>query len=79
MGSLASLGSVMSVAATLIGTTLFAQVGHLPKGDLYLGAPFFLASFAQGMALLIALRHFSHVKKSLSVTATTEINRSSNN
>ena len=63
MGSLASLGSVMSVFATLIGTTLFAQVGHFPKGNLYLGAPFFLASFAQGMALLISMKHFSNVKK----------------
>ena len=63
MGSLASLGSVMSVFATLIGTTLFAQVGHFPKGDLALGAPFFLASLAQGMALLISMKHFSNVKK----------------
>ncbi|MET3106839.1 DHA1 family tetracycline resistance protein-like MFS transporter [Oxalobacteraceae bacterium GrIS 2.11] len=63
MGSLASLGSVMSVAATLIGTSLFAQVGHFPKGDLLLGAPFFLASVAQGMALLVTMKHFAHVKK----------------
>jgi len=62
MGSLASLGSVMSVGATLIGTSLFAQVGHFPKGDLYLGAPFFLAAFAQGMALLISMRHFANIK-----------------
>lgn len=79
MGSLSSLGSVMSVAATLIGTILFAQVGHFPKGNLYLGAPFFLASLAQGIALLVALKHFANVKKSLSVCVTTEINRSSNN
>ncbi len=63
MGSLASLGSVMSVGATLIGTSLFAQVGHLSKGSILLGAPFFLASFAQGMALLISLKHFSNIKK----------------
>jgi DHA1 family tetracycline resistance protein-like MFS transporter len=63
MGSLASLGSVMSVAATLIATSLFAQVGHLPKGSLLLGAPFFMACCAQGAALLISMKHFSSVKK----------------
>jgi len=63
MGSLASLGSVMSVSATLIGTSLFAQVGHFARGNLYLGAPFFLASFAQAIALLISMKHFSNVKK----------------
>jgi len=63
MGSLASLGSVMSVIATLIATSLFAQVGHLPKGSLLLGAPFFMACCAQGMALLISMKHFSNVKK----------------
>ena len=65
MGSLASLGSVMSVFATLIGTSLFAQVGHLPRGDVLLGAPFFLAAFAQGMALLIACKHFLNAKKAI--------------
>ena len=63
MGSLASLGSVMSVCATVIGTSLFAQVGHYSKGNLLLGAPFYMASFAQGMALLIAIKHFSNIKK----------------
>jgi len=65
MGSLASLGSVMSICATLIGTSLFAQAGHLPRGDLYLGAPFFLASLAQGLALLISAKHFSNAKKAI--------------
>ncbi|PRC94164.1 TCR/Tet family MFS transporter [Solimicrobium silvestre] len=63
MGSLSSLGSVMSVCATLLGTSLLAQVGHFPKGNILLGAPFFMAAFAQGMALLIAMKHFSNVKK----------------
>ena len=65
MGSLSSLGSVMSVGATLIGTSLFAQVGHLPKGSLLLGAPFFLAALAQGLALLIAIKHFMNEKKAI--------------
>ena len=63
MGSLASLGSIMSVAATLLGTALFAQVGHLPSGNILLGAPFFLAALAQGLALLVTSKHFSHMKK----------------
>lgn len=63
MGSLASLGSVMSVCATLIGTALFAQVGHFPRGNPLLGAPFFLAATAQAVALLISLKHFYNMKK----------------
>jgi DHA1 family tetracycline resistance protein-like MFS transporter len=59
MGSLAALGSLMSVAATLLGTSVLAQVGHLPKAAFFLGAPFFLASVAQVFALVIAARHFA--------------------
>ena len=59
MGSLSSLGSVMSVAATLVGTSLFAQVSLLGNQNILIGAPFFLAAIAQGIALLIASKHFS--------------------
>ena len=63
MGSLAALGSLMSVSATLIGTSVLAQVGHLPQGAILLGAPFFLASCSQLLALLVASRHFSRQKR----------------
>jgi DHA1 family tetracycline resistance protein-like MFS transporter len=56
MGSLSSLASLMSVAATLAGTSLLAQVSHFPAGSIWLGAPFFLASAMQIAALLLA-RH----------------------
>lgn len=56
MGSLSSLASLMSVAATLAGTSLLAQVSHFPAGSIWLGAPFFLASAMQVAALLLA-RH----------------------
>jgi len=58
MGSLASLGSVASILAPLLGTSLLGRVSHLPAGSLMLGAPFFLASSLQACALLLAWRHF---------------------
>ena len=57
MGSLTALASIMSVFATLIGTSIVGQVSHLPKGSIFLGAPFFLAAAVQLMALTLALRH----------------------
>ncbi|MFZ6777569.1 TCR/Tet family MFS transporter [Undibacterium sp. Ji83W] len=57
MGSLTALASIMSVFATLIGTSIVGQVSHFPKGSVLLGAPFFLASTIQLMALTLALRH----------------------
>ncbi|MBC3920920.1 MFS transporter [Undibacterium sp. CY18W] len=57
MGSLTGLASIMSVFATLIGTSLVGQVSHLDKGSVLLGAPFFLAATVQVMALTLAMRH----------------------
>lgn len=57
MGSLTALASIMSVAATLAGTSLLGQVSHQPKGSLLLGAPFFMAATVQMIALILALRH----------------------
>lgn len=59
MGSLTALASIMSVFATLIGTSLLGQVSHQPKGSLLLGAPFFLAAIIQSLALSLAYRHLS--------------------
>ena len=57
MGSLTALASIMSVAATLIGTSLLGQVSHQAKGSFWLGAPFFLAALMQFLAVNIAYRH----------------------
>ncbi|MDE2430630.1 MAG: TCR/Tet family MFS transporter [Burkholderiales bacterium] len=57
MGSLTALASIMSVAATLAGTSLLAQVSHFPKGSIMLGAPFFMAASVQVIALTLAMRH----------------------
>lgn len=57
MGSLSALASIMSVAATLTGTALLAQVSHFPRGSWMLGAPFFMAATVQLFALLLAMRH----------------------
>jgi DHA1 family tetracycline resistance protein-like MFS transporter len=59
MGSLAALSSIMSVAATLIGTSLLGQVSHQAKDSVWLGAPFFLAALIQLFALVVAYRHLS--------------------
>jgi len=66
MGSLTSLASIMSVAATLIGTSLLAQVSHAPKGSLLLGAPFFMAACVQLVALVIAFRQLRYKLPSVS-------------
>lgn len=57
MGSLTALASIMSVFATLLGTSLLGQVSHLAKGSVLLGAPFFLAATVQSLALTLAYRH----------------------
>jgi DHA1 family tetracycline resistance protein-like MFS transporter len=57
MGSLTALASIMSVAATLLGTSLLGQVSHQPQGSWLLGAPFFMAAAVQCLALVLAYRH----------------------
>ncbi|MFZ6688922.1 TCR/Tet family MFS transporter [Undibacterium sp. SXout11W] len=64
MGSLSALASIMSVAATLAGTSLLAQVSHAPRGSLLLGAPFFMAASVQFMALILAFLHMRKTKQS---------------
>lgn len=56
MGSLTALASIMSVAATLAGTSLFARVSHADPGSLMIGAPFFMAALIQLLALLVSYR-----------------------
>jgi DHA1 family tetracycline resistance protein-like MFS transporter len=63
MGSLTALASIMSVLATLLGTSLLGQVSHLEKGSTLLGTPFFMAAAVQCLALTVAYRHLSRVKQ----------------
>lgn len=57
MGSLTALASIMSVFATLLGTSLLGQVSQQAKGSFWLGLPFFLAATVQCLALALAYRH----------------------
>ncbi|TMH74898.1 MAG: TCR/Tet family MFS transporter [Betaproteobacteria bacterium] len=59
MGTLSSLGSLMGVIAPIIGNSVLAQVTFLPASDWRVGAPFFLSSALQALALAIAWRHFA--------------------
>ena len=58
MGSIASLNSLMGVAAPIIAALLLGLVSHRPPGDVWLGLPFFFCALLQGMAAVAALRHF---------------------
>ncbi len=58
MGAVASLNSLTAVIAPVIGAALLGFVSHLPRGDWRIGAPFFLCSALQGLAMFMALRHF---------------------
>ena len=62
MGSLASLSSLISIVAPLAGTTLLAEVSHLPATDWRVGAPFFLASTLNFAALVVAAWHFARAR-----------------
>jgi DHA1 family tetracycline resistance protein-like MFS transporter len=58
MGSVASLNSLTGVAAPVIAAALLGAVAGLPPGDWRIGAPFFFCAVLQGIAALLALRHF---------------------
>jgi DHA1 family tetracycline resistance protein-like MFS transporter len=58
MGSIASLNSLMGVAAPVIGAMLLGLVSHRPQGDVWIGLPFFFCAALQGLATLAAIRHF---------------------
>ncbi len=60
MGSVAALNSLMGVAAPVIAAALLGAVAGLPTGDVRIGAPFFFCALLQGIAALLALRHFRH-------------------
>jgi MFS transporter, DHA1 family, tetracycline resistance protein len=59
LATLTSMGSLLGVLAPIVGNTLFGQLTRLPATDWRVGAPLFLASALQALALLIAWRHFA--------------------
>ena len=67
MGAVASLNSMMAVAAPVIGAPLLAMVSHLPKGDWRIGAPFYFCAVVQALAMVLALRHFRGERRSSGV------------
>jgi DHA1 family tetracycline resistance protein-like MFS transporter len=58
MGAVASLSSLASVLAPVIGAPLLGAVSHLPRTDWRVGAPFFFCAALQLAATVMALRHF---------------------
>jgi len=67
MGAVASLNSLMAVAAPVIGAALLAFVSHLPRGDWRIGAPYYFCAALQALAMLIALRHFTRQRQTRSL------------
>jgi DHA1 family tetracycline resistance protein-like MFS transporter len=59
MGALSSINSIMFVVAPAIGTPLLAQVSHLPPLDWRVGVTFYVSAVLQGIALVLARRHFA--------------------
>jgi DHA1 family tetracycline resistance protein-like MFS transporter len=58
MGAVASLNSLMAVAAPAIGASLLHLVAHRPAGDWLIGLPFFVCAALQASAAVIAIRFF---------------------
>jgi DHA1 family tetracycline resistance protein-like MFS transporter len=58
MGAVASLNSLMAVAAPVLGTVLLEAVAHRPQGDVWIGLPFFVCAALQAVAALLAIRFF---------------------
>ena len=58
MGSIASLNSLMAVAAPVISAALLGVVSGYPQGDVRIGLPFFFCAALQAVAAFVAIRHF---------------------
>jgi len=58
LGAVASLNSVTGVLAPVIAATLLTTVSGRPPGDVWLGLPFFFCAVLQGLAAIVAIRHF---------------------
>lgn len=59
MGAIAGLNSLMAVIAPVVGPLLLSMVSHLPRGDWRIGAPYYFCAVLQGLATVLAVRHFS--------------------
>jgi len=57
-GSVASLTSLMAVLAPMIAAPLLGSVSHLPRGDAWIGLPFFFCALLQAAGATIAISHF---------------------
>lgn len=73
MGALASINSIMAVAAPVIGATLLGFVSHLPQGDWRIGAPFYFCALLQAAATLLAWRHFARQSSPSSAAAPADV------
>jgi DHA1 family tetracycline resistance protein-like MFS transporter len=69
MGSIASLNSLMGVAAPVIAALLLGAVSSRPPGDVWIGLPFFFCALLQGTAALLAIRHFSRQRQQRAAAA----------
>lgn len=58
MGAVASLNSLATALAPLLGASLMGVVAHLPPSDWRVGAPFFLCAALMSAATALALVHF---------------------
>ncbi|QDQ26187.1 TCR/Tet family MFS transporter [Chitinimonas arctica] len=69
MGSLNAINSVAIIVAPVIGSSLLAEVSHLPGNDWRLGATFYICSVLQGLGLLLAVLHFNRQARQRRVPA----------
>jgi len=69
MGAMASLNSLMAVAAPVVGGGLLTLVSELPKGHWLIGLPYYFCALLQLAAMLLALRHFTRERARKAVLA----------
>jgi DHA1 family tetracycline resistance protein-like MFS transporter len=58
MGSMASLNSLMAVAAPVVSAALLGAVSHRPPGDVWIGLPFYFCALLQLTGAVLATWHF---------------------
>lgn len=58
MGAVSSIGSLMAVAAPVLGAPLLALISEMPRGDWRMGAPFYFCCLLQAGAAAFALWQF---------------------
>jgi DHA1 family tetracycline resistance protein-like MFS transporter len=69
MGALASLNTVTGLAAPIVASALLGLVSHRPPGDVWIGLPFFFCAVLQGVAAVVAIRHFQRSRGAPSAAA----------